>query len=163
MSDRVVRFVWKSLVTVALAALFSLGGANAAHADDVEIVIARATGQIISQAPCGPTHICQVAIVSGRSTVLGKLTGVLNERVDISTGNYDGTAVFTGQSGGTVNTSYIGFVTPPDASGNVAFVEDHDVHGGTGEFTGVSGKLGVLGTATGTGALSIIGLGYVVR
>jgi len=161
MDDHIPSTIRKSLLALTTT-LLVIGLSSQARAASAELVIARATGQVVSQAPCGPTEICQTTLVSGRATVLGKLTGVLDETIDIATGHYTGTATFDGQSG-SVFTTYVGFVTPPDASGSVAFIENHTVVGGTGSFAGIAGRLAVTGTANALGQISIVGIGYVVR
>src|SRR6266571_6928362 len=105
-------------VMLSFCALLYAGSALAA---DEKTITARATGAVISQSPCDTTVVCQVTVVSGLATYLGHLTGLLDERVDITTGLYSGTAVFTTTSGDTISTEYVGQVSPPDATGTSYF------------------------------------------
>jgi hypothetical protein len=151
----------------ALKALLSLtcvlGFAGQASAATTRLVVAQASGQIVAQQFCSPTEVCQETQVTGYATQLGSFTGVLLERVDITTGNYTGTAIFTTASGDSITTEYTGFVTPPDADGNVVFVEDHHVVAGTGKFRNATGNLHVVGTANASGQIQIVGVGTLTR
>ena len=151
-------FSMKQVSAVVVATVILIGVAVPARAGSSRLVIAQASGVIVSAEPCSLTEICQLATVSGFATPLGPLTGVLNERVDITTGRYTGTAVFT-FNGGTIATAYTGQVSAPDQSGSVTFVERHQIVGGTGRFSNASGNLNVLGAATAEGALNIFAFG----
>jgi hypothetical protein len=146
------------LFVIASAAAF----AAEAQAQDVQQFKLSATGQIVSQAPCSPTQVCQSAIVSGKATRFGAFTGQLDEIVDITTGAYTGTGTFAATRG-TLSTTYVGRVSQPDSSGGVKFVEAHQVTGGTGEFAGATGQLLIAGRADAAGRLTIDGLGVLVR
>jgi hypothetical protein len=122
-----------------------------------------ATGQIVAQAFCSPTEVCQQAVVSGVATTIGRFTGVLNERVDITNGAYTGTAVFTTSDGSTINTQYSGQSTPPDSNGQVFFFEVHDIVGGTGRFANVDGSLNITGTSDATGKIQVTGVGTLSK
>lgn len=135
-----------------------VGVAVPARAGTSKLVVAHATGVIVSQVPCSATEICQQATVSGFATPIGPLTGVLYERIDMTTGRYTGTAVFT-TNGGTIATIYTGQVSAPNQNGAVTFVERHLIVGGTGRYSHASGDLNVLGAATADGALNIFGVG----
>ena len=148
----------KRLSAVIVATVMLVGVAVPARAGTSKLVVARASGVIVSAGFCSETEICQEATVSGFATPLGPLTGVLHERVDITTGRYTGTAAFT-TNGGTIATTYTGLVSAPDQSGAVTFVERHQIVGGTGRYSHASGNLNVVGTATGDGALNILAFG----
>jgi hypothetical protein len=128
-----------------------------------QAIIAYATGTIVSENLCSPFELCQQAVVSGSATHLGAITGVLNERIDLTTGTYTGEAVFTTSNGHTIKTDYVGQVSAPDASGGVTFVEQHQIVGGTGRYGTATGELGVVGTASATGALRIVARGTLYR
>ena len=151
-------FSVKQVSAVVVATVLAVGVAVPARAGSSRLVIAQASGFIVSEAMCSDTEICQQATVTGFATPLGPLTGVLNERVDITTGRYTGTAVFT-TTGGTIATVYTGQVSAPDQNGAVTFVERHLIVGGTGRYSQASGNLNVLGSATGEGALNIFAFG----
>ena len=120
------------------------------------------TGRIVFQIPCSETEICQEAHIEGQATRIGQFTGVLFERVDLTTFTYTGTGTFTTPNGDSLSTTYTGIVVPPDAQGVSSFLEDHEIVAGTGKYDGVEGELQVSGTAdanlhlniTGTGTLS---------
>jgi hypothetical protein len=161
MSKVLVILTRRRWLSLALMIAFALVAGQAAAAQS-KLIVARATGVIIAQDPCGPTLVCQTTVISGQATQLGPLTGILHEQIDTSTGNYTGTAVFT-TANGDISTAYTGLVTPPDASGNVVFFENHVIVGGTGRYKGATGRLGVVGTATAAGELSIQGVGILNR
>jgi hypothetical protein len=162
MSQRLTYVGRKRLLVVAFALVSIFGFSGIANANDEIRFVARASGQIVSQEPCGPelTHVCQTVLIAGHATKLGAFTAVVFEDVDLATGTYTGTAVFTLKKG-TVTTEYVGVVSPPDAEGNVVFTENHDIVGGTGSFEGATGKLFTLGTASATGEISIIAAGVL--
>jgi hypothetical protein len=143
----------------------SEGGGGVARADETKAIRATAAGYITSQAPClsDPTLICQHAFLSGIATHIGRLTGLVSERINSETGFYTGTAVFTTPNGDTIDTSYVGQVSPPDASGGVAFVEWHTVTAGTGRFDAAVGSLLVTGYADAAGNITIDGVGTLAR
>ena len=147
------------LFIVASAAAFAAD----AQAQDSQQFKLSATGQVVSQAPCSPTQLCQSAIVSGKATRFGAFTGQLDEVIDITTGTYTGTGTFAMTRGGALSTTYVGRVSQPDSSGGVKFVEAHQVTGGTGEFAGATGQLLISGGADAAGRLTIDGLGVLVR
>jgi hypothetical protein len=137
--------------------------AHQAQADQAKPVKAIATGQITSQAFCSLTEVCQETVVSGIATQLGQFSGYLSERVDITTGTYTGTAVFTTVNGDTISTEFEGQVTPPDGSGRVFFAEHHVVVAGTGRFANATGELNVTGTADAAGKIGIVGVGTLQK
>src|SRR5262252_771082 len=139
-------------VMLALAAAVALAQ-PAFAAGPARPVIATARGQIVAQAFCSPTEVCQETIVQGVATQLGSFVGHLSERVDITNGTYTGTATFTTSLGDSINTQYTGNVTPPDANGRVIFTEHHTVVSGTGRFAAAEGTLDVLGTADAAGQI----------
>jgi hypothetical protein len=147
------------LCIVALLAAF---GASA-HAQDFQLFKLSATGQIISQALCSPTQVCQSAIVSGKATRFGAFTGQLSEVIDITNGTYTGTGTFATTAGDTLSTKYVGRVSQPDSSGRVTFAETHQVTGGTGQFAGATGQLLIVGRADAAGRITIDGLGVLIR
>lgn len=155
-------FCARSSLTTILAIGFLLTLPNLLLAADLKPFVAHATGSIVSQDQCSATEVCQQSVVSGQATRLGNLTGILNERVNVFTGAYTGTAVFTITSGGTIETTYVGQVIPnPD--GSAVFTESHVVVSATGRFTGMTGTLHVVGTASATGQLTIDGVGTLSR
>ena len=162
MSHRLTHVGRKRLLVAAFAFVSIFAFSGIANADDEIRFIARASGQIISQEPCGPelTHVCQIVVIAGHATTLGSFTALVFEDVDLATGTYTGTAVFTLKKG-TVFTEYVGVVSPPDAEGNVVFTENHDIVGGTGSFEGATGKLFTLGTASATGKVAIVAAGVL--
>ena len=128
-------------------------------ADEAKAIKASATGQIIAVAPCPAPIFCQTTVVAGTATRFGPLTGELNERVDTTTGQYSGTAVFS-FPGGTLSTTYTGQVTSQDpTSGNVTFVEHHTITGGTGRLLGTTGYFDLTGSADAGGAVAVTGTG----
>jgi hypothetical protein len=133
-----------------------------AQAQDSQQFKLSATGQVVSQAPCSPTQLCQSAIVSGKATRFGAFTGQLDEVIDITTGTYTGTGTFA-TTRGALSTTYVGRVSQPDSSGGVKFVEAHQVTGGTGQFAGATGQLLIAGSADAAGGLTIDGLGVLIR
>jgi hypothetical protein len=152
------RSLW-FLFVIASAAAF----AAEAQAQDIQQFKLSATGQVVSQAPCSPTQLCQSAIVSGKATRFGAFTGQLDEVVDIITGAYTGTGSFATTRGDTMSTTYVGRVSQADASGGVKFFEAHQVTGGTGQFAGATGQLLIAGRADAAGRLTIDGLGVLLR
>jgi hypothetical protein len=145
-----------------LVSLLSLPGVLSAA--DTKSVVAHLTGSITSQSwcPTDPTLFCQVSTVSGVATRLGPLTGVLNERVNIMTGAYTGTGIFTTSNGDIISTISVGqVVLNPD--GSALFVEDHVISGGTGKFSGTTGNLHVVGTAAADGSVVVDGVGSISR
>jgi len=158
-TERMSQRVLKALLSIALVCGFAIQ----ASAATTKPVIAQASGQIVSQEFCSATEVCQVAVVTGSATQLGAFVGVLNEKVDITTGNYTGTATFTTTNGDTISTEYTGFVTPPNQQGRVFFVEDHTVTSGTGRFANATGNLNVIGTADALGRIQIVGVGSLTR
>jgi hypothetical protein len=145
--------------------LVSLLSLSAVLSADAKSVVAHATGSITSRSLCtpnNPTLICQVSNVSGVATRLGALTGVLNERVDTTTGRYEGTAVFMLSNGATISTMFVGHVVPnPD--GSAVFEEGHVITGGTGKYADTTGDLHVVGTAAVDLSLVIDGVGAISR
>ncbi len=133
-----------------------------AQAQDIQQFKLSATGQVVSQALCSPTQLCQSAIVSGKATRFGAFTGQLDEVIDITTGTYTGTGTFA-TTRGALSTTYVGRVSQPDSSGGVKFLEAHQVTGGTGQFAGATGQLLISGRADAAGGLTIDGLGALVR
>ena len=164
MSHRLVTVGRKRLLVAAFAFIAIFAFSGIASADEEIRFVARGSGQIISQVPCGPelTHVCQTVVIAGQATRLGSFTAVVFEDVDLATGTYTGNAVFTLKNG-TVSTEYEGVVSPPNADGTVVFTENHDIVGGTGAFEGASGKLFTLGTASATGKISIVAAGVLVK
>ena len=128
-----------------------------------QVIIAYATGAIVSEDLCSPLELCQQAVVSGSATHLGHITGVLNERIDLTTGTYTGEGVFTTSNGDTIETDYVGQVSAPNASGGVTFVEQHQIVGGTGRYGTATGELGVVGSASATGTIRIVARGTLYR
>jgi hypothetical protein len=125
-------------------------------------VEARLTGRIVSQSFCGPTTLCQQSSVSGLAFPLGRITGVLKEEIDVTTGGYSGTGTFTTRTG-TLRTESTGQVSGPDATGRVLFFETHAIVSGTGAFVRAMGRLGVVGTATPGGDVTALVLGHMVE
>lgn len=153
----------RRLFGLALALILVPAFASNAHADSYQTFRLSATGQIVSQVPCGPTLVCQTAQISGKATKFGNFTGVFFETVDVTTGSYTGTGSFTTTAGETLNTEYVGQVSPADRNGTVVFVENHEIVGGTGQFAGATGRIAILGRANATGGVSIDGVGVVSR
>jgi hypothetical protein len=148
----------KQLFAAIVATVMLVGVAVPAGAGSSKLLVGHATGIVVSAVPCSETEICQQATVSGFATPIGEFTGVLYERVDITTFSYTGTGVFT-SNGGTIATTYTGQVYAPDQNGTVTFVERHQITGGTGRYLHASGDLSVLGTATVDGSLNIFVFG----
>ena len=147
------------VLAIALLALVNVAPVFAAD----KVIVARATGNIIEREPCGLNLVCQVTEVSGFATGLGAITGVLQEQVDITTGQYTGTAVFTVANGDFITTSYVGQAFPPD-EGITLFSETHTVTGGSGRFEDATGQLNVVGSADeATLEVSIVGVGVLNR
>lgn len=120
--------------------------ASSAFAQSERLILASATGSVVSVVPCPAYPIfCQESNISGRATRLGTFTGVLNEVVNVETGQYTGTAVFT-FNGGTISTEYEGQIGPFNESGIALFFEDHEVTDGTGRFEGATGEMRVVGS-----------------
>ena len=155
--------LWRTLVTFVLVAACMLPLAATVQADTFQSFKLSATGQVVSDVPCSPTHLCQEAIVSGRATRFGAFTGYLSETIDITNGTYSGTGTFTTTAGDTLSTTYVGRVSPPDSSGGVTFTEIHRIVGGSGQFAGATGQLLIVGSADVAGRLSIAGLGVLIR
>jgi hypothetical protein len=146
-------------------AIFSV--TTLAAASGTKHLTARAEGQLVFQAPCedAPAETpltCQTAVVTGQVTHIGRITGVLLERVD-AVGSYTGSATFTTPNGDTFTTAYTGQAFPPDPSGTVSFVEWHKLVRGTGRFDEAQGTLYVEGSASATGAITIAGTGTLDR
>ena len=108
-----------------------------------------------------PTVRCQETLVTGQATNIGPLTGVLDERVDLTNFSYTGTATFTTPDGSTITTQYIGQVIQTDPSGGVTFIESHRMVSGTGKFANATARLFVVGTADAAGAIVIDGIGFI--
>lgn len=153
----------RPLLGFVLVAACALTSAATAQADTFQSFKLSATGQIVSQIPCSPTHVCQEAVVSGKATRFGAFTGHLSETVDITNGTYTGTGTFATTEGDTLSTTYVGRVSQPNSSGGVTFIENHKVVGGTGQFAGATGQLLIVGSADAAGRLSIDGLGLLIR
>ena len=168
-----MRLGWISLRPVSAAAalcavmaIFSV--TTLAAASGTKHLTARAEGQLVFQAPCedAPAETpltCQTAVVTGQVTHIGRITGILFERLDAVTGRYTGTATFSTPNGDTFTTAYTGQAFPPDPSGTVSFVEWHELVDGTGRFEGAQGTLYVEGSASATGAITIAGTGTLDR
>lgn len=148
---------------VALLVAVSLIYAVPTFADAGKTITAYATGAVVGQSFCDTFVVCQQSLVTGRATYIGSLTGVLDERVNVLTGEYTGTAVFTNATGDTISTDYVGQVSPPDANGVSQFVENHEVTGGTGRFAGATGHLDVTGLVRPDLTLSIVGVGVLIK
>jgi len=144
---------------LAILGLWAFAFTVPAFAQTEKVVEAAARGQIVSREMCSATELCQETELTGVATHIGRLTGLLSERVDLMTGRYSGTAVFTTPDQSTIATEYTGNVTPPDQTGRVFFFERHDVVGGTGRFAGLDGTLDVTGTGDAVGAFEIVGVG----
>jgi hypothetical protein len=142
-----------------IVGLWALAFTVPAFAQTEKVVEAAARGQIVSQNLCSATEVCQETQLTGVATHIGRISGLLSERVDLTTGTYSGTAVFTTPDQSTIATEYTGNVTPPDQTGRVFFFEQHDVVGGTGRFAGADGTLDVAGTGDAAGAFQIVGVG----
>jgi hypothetical protein len=164
MSHRLAHVGRKRLLVAALTFITIFAFSGIASADDEIRFVARASGQIVSQAPCGPggTHLCHTILLAGHATTLGSFTAVAFEEVDLATGFYTGNAVFTLKKG-TVTSEYVGFVTPPNANGTVVTVENHDIVGGTGAFDGASGKLFTFATVSATGKVALVAAGVLKK
>jgi hypothetical protein len=156
-----VIFVRAHVVSFVLAAISSLVLAGQAQANGELPVEARLTGRIVSQTLCGPTTLCQQTNVSGLSFPFGRITGVLQEQVDLTTGQYTGTGTFTTKTG-TLRTESAGQVSAPDAAGRLLFFETHTIVGGTGRFLRSTGRVGVVGTANPAGDVTAFVLGNLV-
>jgi hypothetical protein len=159
MRQFLTRSVGNRLFKIAVSLGFVLSFATSALAGPPKVITVYARGNIVSQAFCSATEVCQEAEVAGTATVLGRITGVLSERVDITNGTYTGTGVFTMSDHSTITTEYTGEVTPPDRDGRVFFVESHHVVSGTGQYANASGDLDVVGTGDVAGRIQIVGLG----
>jgi hypothetical protein len=151
------------VLKAALSTGFMLAFASQAFAGPRKPVQVYAAGSITNQYFCSATEVCQEATVTGTATQLGRFTGVLFERVDVTAGTYTGSAVFTTADGSSIKTEYTGVVTPPDEKGRVFFFEDHDVVGGTGQYATATGDLRVLGTADAAGKIQIVGSGSLAK
>ena len=159
----------KNLLTLAFTLMGALAFGTPAMAAP-RLVIAHATGQVVF-VPCpdpadaaNPTIRCQATQIAGQATVIGPLTGILFERVDLTTFSYSGNAVFTAvNDGSTITTQYIGQVIQMDPSGGVTFVESHRMVSGTGRFANATARLFVIGTADAVGHIVIDGIGVIDR
>jgi hypothetical protein len=122
-----------------------------------------ASGQIFPSGPClPPTDVCQDVQVTGIATVLGRVSGELSEQVNLSTGAYAGTGVFTTADGSTITTAFEGQVIPyPD--GTASFRERHRIVDGTGQYENASGDLDLTGTADALGHVDVVGTGRLIR
>ena len=80
--------LWKAAVTAALTTVCFVLYTPPARALQQTLVLVGASGRIVSQEFCSPTEVCQVTTVSGKATHLGNFSGVLEERVDLLTGQY---------------------------------------------------------------------------
>ena len=130
-------------------------------AADSKPFVAHATGSIVSRFPCSETEICQESRISGTATRLGPFTGILDEQVNILTGTYTGTGVFT-FAGGTITTTSVGQAINQE-DGSVVFTESHVVVSGTGRFAGATGTLQAVGTASVAGELTADIVGTLSR
>jgi hypothetical protein len=106
---------------------------------------------------------CQTSRVSGEATQIGSFVGNLSERVDLTTGTYTGTGLFTTPTGDTFSTESAGNVTPPAPDGSVLFIETHQIVGGTGAFAATTGQIHVVGTADGVGNVHVWILGKISK
>lgn len=150
------------LAIIASSGLVLLFAARA-QAAPPKLVKAYASGQIISQVFCSATEVCQETHVSGSATVLGRFTGVLTERVDITNGTYAGTGVFSMSDGSTITTEFSGQVMPPDRDGRSFFFESHEIVDGTGQYANASGDLEVVGRSDVALNLQLVGVGILRR
>jgi hypothetical protein len=151
-------FVLKILASVGAVLLLS-GDALAGPQKTVKVT---ASGQIVSRAPCPDTaELCQDVQVTGIATVLGRVTGVLSDRVD-PFGHYTGTGVFTTADGSTITTEFEGQVIP-NQDGTASFMETHTIVDGTGQYENASGELDLTGTADAFGHLDVQGTGTFIK
>jgi hypothetical protein len=128
-----------------------------------KIVKVSATGQIVSSEFCPYPQLCQEVHVTGTATALGRVSGVLSEVVDVETGRYTGSGVFTMADGSTITTEFVGQVTPPDQDGRSFFMERHQFVDGSGQYENASGDLELSGSGDATGALVVSGTGTLIR
>jgi hypothetical protein len=152
---------------VAFVAMCGLGIAASVGAQDFKNITAWASGSLVYQAPCADATpenplICQAAVVTGQVSHIGRITGVLNERID-AVGVYTGVGVFTTPNGDTFTTEYTGQATAPGPDGSVTFTEWHRLASGTGRFANSAGTLTVNGRADATAAITIEGSGQFAR
>jgi hypothetical protein len=139
----------------ALAMIYALALSSSAAAGPSKIVRGEASGNITSQEFCSATELCQESTVAGQATQIGQFVGNLSERVDLLTGTYTGTGLFTTSTGDTLSTESKGNVTPPSPGGRVFFAEDHEIVGGTGRFAAATGEIHVVGTADADGNVRV--------
>jgi len=153
--------VRQSALTIILASAVVLLAASAL-AGPQKTVRVSASGQIVSRGPCPDLGaLCQDEQVTGIATVLGRVSGVLSERVD-PTGHYMGTGVFTTSDGSTITTEFEGQVIPnPD--GTASFMERHVIVDGTGQYENSSGALDLTGTADAALHLVVAGTGTFIK
>ncbi len=150
-----------SLTIILFSAVVLL--AATALAGPQKTVRVSASGQIVSSGPCPDslTELCQDVQVTGIATVLGRVTGVLSERVD-PFGHYTGTGVFTTAGGSTISTDFEGQVIPGQ-NGTASFMETHTIVDGTGQYENSSGDLELTGTGDATGHLDVVGTGTFTK
>lgn len=151
--------VRRSVLRIVVSSAVILSLATGAVAGPQKVVKVDATGQIVFRQFCSLSELCQNVQVTGTASHLGRFTGVLSERVDLATGKYAGTGVFTMANGSTITTEFAGDVAPPDQNGDVFFAESHQMVDGTGQYENASGDLDLSGTADAEGKLSIVGVG----
>lgn len=163
MCTRRALFVRISVLKIVVSSAVVLSFATGAVAGPQKAVRIDATGQIVSREFCSATELCQDVQVTGTATHLGRVAGVLSERVDLTTGHYTGTGVFTMSDGSTITTAFAGDVTPPDEHGSVFFAESHQMVDGTGQYEGASGDLDLAGTGDAAGALVVAGTGTLIK
>jgi hypothetical protein len=166
MSSYITAFSSSSRI-VAFVVMCGLGMAASVKAQDFQNITARASGSLVYQAPCADATpdnplICQSAVVTGQVSQIGRITGVLNERID-SVGAYTGVGVFTTPNGDTFTTEYTGQATAPGLDGSVTFTEWHRLASGTGRFTNSAGTLTVNGRADVSAGITIEGTGQFAR
>jgi len=150
-----------SALTIILSSAFVLLAASAL-AGPQKAVRVSASGQIVLSGPCPDTaELCQDVQVTGIATVLGRVGGVLSERVD-ATGHYIGTGVFTTADGSTITTEFEGQVIPHQ-NGTASFMETHHIVDGTGQYENASGELDLTGTADTTGHVGVVGRGTFIK
>ena len=142
---------------------FVLSFAGEALAGPEKTVKVTATGQIVSREFCSATELCQEVHVTGNASQIGRVSGVLFERVDVTTGRYAGTGVFTTPDGSTITTQFAGQAGIPDQDGRTPFAESHQVVSGTGQFENASGSLDLQGTGDANGQLVIVGIGTFIK
>jgi hypothetical protein len=162
MRTRLASSVRNSPLKFVLSSAFVLSFATGVLAGPQKGVTVRATGQIVSTL-CSDNELCQDVQVTGVATVLGRVSGVLSETVDLNTGIYTGRGTFTTADGSTITTEFAGQVFPLDQNGNVFFMETHHIIDGTGQYENASGDLDLAGTADATGALVVVGTGTLIR